>query len=166
MSNILYKLINPPVRWLLRSPLHGLMSRNTLLLEFNGRKSGRALSTPISYYVKDGTAHCFSSQSFPWWRNLTSGQQVQVTIQGQRWQSTPLVELSDHPLMGKQLEEFLRAVPRDADHAGVSLDKQGNPNTDDILRVIPDMVYLQFPLVQVPLPKQLLPNSVTTTETN
>jgi hypothetical protein len=149
MANLLYTLINPPVRWLLRSPLHGLMSQNTLLLEFNGRKSGRALSTPISYYVEDGTAHCFSSRSFAWWRNLTSGRQVQVTIRGQRWQSIPVVELLDHRLMGKQLEKFLRAVPRDAAHAGVSLDKQGNPNTDDIHRVIPDMVYLQFPLAHL-----------------
>ena len=48
MSNLLYGLINPAVCSLLRSPLHGLMSKNTLLLEFTGRKSGRLLSTPIS----------------------------------------------------------------------------------------------------------------------
>jgi len=38
MSNLLYGLINPAVCSLLRSPLHGLMSKNTLLLEFAGRK--------------------------------------------------------------------------------------------------------------------------------
>ena len=146
MANILYRLINPPVRWLLRSPLHRLMSQNTLLLEFTGRKSGRALSTPISYYVKDGTAHCFTSRSFAWWRNLTTGKQVRVTIKGHTWQSSPVVESSDYPLMESQLEAFLRAVPRDATHAGVSLDEKGNPNPDDIRRGIPGMVYLKFPL--------------------
>ena len=45
MANTLYRLINPHVRALLRSPLHGLMSRNTLLLSFNGRKTGKLLST-------------------------------------------------------------------------------------------------------------------------
>lgn len=146
MANTLYRFINPPVRWLLRSPLHRLMSQNTLLLEFTGRKSGRALSTPISYYVNGGTAHCFTSRSFGWWRNLTSGQQVQVTIQGQRWKSTPVIESLDHPLMEAQLEAFLRAVPRDAAHAGVSLDEKGSPNPGDVRRVIAGMVYLQFPL--------------------
>ena len=61
--SVVYKLLNPPVKRLLRSGLHGLTSKNTLLLEFTGRKSGRALSTPISYYLKDGAAHCFTTHS-------------------------------------------------------------------------------------------------------
>jgi hypothetical protein len=146
MASLLYRLINPPVRWLLRSSLHGLMSQNTVLLEFTGRNSGQDLSTPISYYLVDQTAHCFTSRKFGWWRNLTTGQPVHLIVRGQKWQCRPVVESSDHQLMGKQLEEFLRAVPRDADHAGVSIDKHGNPNLDDIDRVIPDMIYLQFRL--------------------
>jgi hypothetical protein len=82
MGNLLYRLINPPIRSLLRSPFHGLMSKNTLLLEFTGRNSGRSLSTPISYYLSKQTAHCFTSRSFSWWRNLTTGAQVQLVIKG------------------------------------------------------------------------------------
>ena len=149
MSSILYRLINPPIRSLLRSPFHRLISKNTLLLEFTGRKSGRALSTPISYYQKDKTVHCFTSRSYLWWKNLTMGQQVALTIRGKLWQSRPMVEKNDHELMQIQLEAFLRAVPRDAGHAGVTLDKDGNPDPDDICRVIPTMVYLQFPLMQI-----------------
>jgi len=146
MANTLYRIINPPVRWLLRSPLHGLMSKNTLLLEFTGRKSGRALSTPISYYLNDQAANCITSRSFGWWRNLTTGRTVHLTIKGKRYQSTPIVEHDDHTTIARQLEAFLRAVPRDAAHAGVALDKQGNPDPDDIRRIAPDMIYLQFPL--------------------
>ncbi len=146
MSALLYGLINPPVKRLLRSSLHGLMSRNTLLLEFTGRKSGRALSTPISYHLDGQAAHCFTSRSFGWWRNLVTAQKVQLTVQGQRMRSTPQVEISDHELMGARLAAFLRAVPRDASHAGVKLDKDGNPDPADIRRVVPDMVYLRFPL--------------------
>ncbi len=146
MSNLLYRLINPTVKGLLRSPCHGLMSNNTLLLEFTGRKSGRALSTPISYYIDGRTAHCFTSRSFAWWRNLTTGQRVGLTIRGRRWQSTPVVETADHEKMAGQLHNFLRAVPRDAGPAGVSLDGNGDPDAEDIRRVVPDMVYLQFPL--------------------
>ena len=61
--SVVYKLLNPPVKRLLRSGLHGLMSKNTLLLEFTGRKSGRALSTPISYYLKDGATPCLSNRT-------------------------------------------------------------------------------------------------------
>lgn len=146
MSSTLYRLINPPVRWLLRSPLHGLMSKNTLLLEFTGRKSGRALSTPISYHVKDGAAHCFTSREFKWWRNLREEQPVQLTIRGQKWRSVPVVESSDWVLMAAQLHTFLRAIPRDAPHSGVSLDAGGNPSLDDIEKAVRGMVYLRFPL--------------------
>jgi len=146
VSTLFYRLINPAVKGLLRSSAHGLMSSNTLLLQFTGRKSGRALSTPISYHLSEQAAHCFTSRSFSWWRNLVSEQKVHLTIQGQRLQSTPHVEISDHELMGLRLDEFLKAVPRDASHAGVKMDKDGNPDPADIRRVVPDMVYLRFPL--------------------
>ena len=147
MSAWLYRLINPPVKRLLRSSLHGLMSKNTLLLEFQGRKSGRALSTPISYYVDGQAAHCFTNRNFGWWRNLSNGQDVRVTIQGKTWRATPHVETNDHDLMSVQLSAFLKAVPRDASHAGVTLNKDGEPDPSDISRVISDMVYLKFPLI-------------------
>ena len=149
MSNLLYRIINPPVRSLLRSPFHGLMSKNTLLLEFKGRKSNRALSTPISYYIKEKTAHCFTSQSFSWWKNLTNGQTVHLTIRGEKWKSEPYVEATNLPVLRAQLDLFLRAVPRDASHAGVSLDHNGMPAAEDILKAVPNMVYLQFPLEHI-----------------
>ena len=139
-------VINPPVKCLLRSSLHGLMSKNTLLLEFTGRKSGRSLSTPISYCLDGQAAHCFTNRSFGWWRNLLTGQRVHLTIQGRKWSSLPQVETSDYELMGAQLNAFLTAVPRDASHAGVRLDKEGKPDPADVRRVVPDMVYLRFPL--------------------
>ena len=149
MSNLLYGLINPAVCSLLRSPLHGLMSKNTLLLEFSGRKSGRLLSTPISYYIKNQTAHCFTSRSFDWWRNLKIRAEAHLTIKGEKWKSTPIVEIDDHELMRLQLDAFLRAVPRDAAHADVSLGNNGHPDHDDIYRVVPDMAYLRFALKHI-----------------
>ena len=146
MSSALYRLINPPVKRLLRSPLHGLMSRNTLLLEFTGRKSGRALSTPISYRQDGGAAHCFTNRSFGWWRNLSDGQEVQLTVRGGQLKSRPLVVTDDHDLMSAELTAFLKAVPRDASHAGVSMDSKGDPDPDDVRRVVPGMVYLRFPV--------------------
>lgn len=141
-----YTLINPPVKALLRSPLHGLMSGNTLLLEFTGRKSGRALSTPISYYLKDDAAHCFTSRTFGWWRNLVDNRTVSLTIRGRRFETVPIVEAADLKALARALDSFLRAVPRDARPSGVALEEDGTPNQADIERVVPQMVYLRFPL--------------------
>ncbi len=122
------------------------MSGNTLLLEFTGRKTGRALSTPISYHQVGSTVHCFTTKSFGWWRNLTNGQAVNVVLRGKGFVSTPIVEIADHEEMAVQLGAFLRAVPRDATHAGVALAADGTPDPDDLRHAVPDMVYLQFPL--------------------
>ena len=47
-------LLNPAMRGLLRSPMHGLASGNIAILHFKGRKSGRWLKTPLSY-MREGT---------------------------------------------------------------------------------------------------------------
>ena len=44
---------NSFIAWLLRSPLHGLLSGNTLLITVTGRKTGRPITTPVNY-VRDG----------------------------------------------------------------------------------------------------------------
>ncbi len=146
MSQLYYKMINPPIRLLLRSMLHGLMSRNTLLLEFTGRKSGRDLSTPISYHVSNSKVHCFTSKSFAWWRNLVDGEPVHLTIKGKRIKTRPVVYTDDQETMSSALRNFLIAVPRDADHAGVKLDEYGQPDEADIQEAVKRMVYLKFPV--------------------
>ena len=146
ISKLLFKLINPPIKLLLNSPFHPMMSGNTLLLEFTGRKSGRALSTPISYHIADGKAHCFTSKPSKWWRNLIDNAAVHITVKGVRTKTHALVEIDDHIKIAEALRVMLITVPRDASHAGVKLDSSGLPDEDDLNRVAPDMVYLSFPI--------------------
>ena len=70
MNKKLFAIINPVVRLILRSPLHGLMSRNTLLLEFTGRKSGKLYTMPVSYHMVSSQVRCLTGKSNVWWRNL------------------------------------------------------------------------------------------------
>jgi hypothetical protein len=42
------KLYNPIVIWLLRSPLHSLMDKSTILVTITGRKSGKIYTVPVS----------------------------------------------------------------------------------------------------------------------
>ena len=44
MNKTLYSVINPLVNFILSSPLHGLMSRNTVILEFHGPEPGALIS--------------------------------------------------------------------------------------------------------------------------
>ena len=114
MSKKLYRVINPVVKKILRSPLHGFLSQNTLLLEFTGRKSGRKLSTPVSYHSSDGIAHCFTRKSFVWWKNLNSGEAVYVTIKGERHLVNPEVEAENSEIKGQALRHFQWRSGRDS----------------------------------------------------
>jgi len=39
---------NPIMKWLIRSPLHGLVSKSMLVIGYTGRKSGKRYETPMS----------------------------------------------------------------------------------------------------------------------
>jgi hypothetical protein len=50
---LLNRVINPLVRWLIRSPLHWLASRRLALITYTGRRSGRAYTIPVGYQLPD-----------------------------------------------------------------------------------------------------------------
>jgi hypothetical protein len=51
---------NKPIAFILRSPLHRMLSRSLLLTTFTGRKSGKAYTTPISFSEHDGEIYAFT----------------------------------------------------------------------------------------------------------
>ena len=83
MSRALYAVINPVVKFILSSPVHGLMSHNTLVLDFKGRSSGKTYSTAVSYHISNGHVHYFTEKSNQWWRNLQHVDEIERMSQPQ-----------------------------------------------------------------------------------
>jgi deazaflavin-dependent oxidoreductase (nitroreductase family) len=80
------RLFNPVIRAILRSPLHGLLSEQILLLTYSGRRSGRPYTLPVGY-VRDGDTLLVVSQHSElkqWWRNLRGGALVSLLLRGHR----------------------------------------------------------------------------------
>ena len=73
-------IVNVVVKAILRSPLHGLMSKNRMLLTFRGHKSGKLYTTPLSYLHEGESIMCFTDSS--WWKNLRGGAPVRVRLAG------------------------------------------------------------------------------------
>ena len=46
--------LNATMKFILKSPLHGMLSKTILVLTFTGQKSGKIYSTPVSYSRQDG----------------------------------------------------------------------------------------------------------------
>jgi hypothetical protein len=78
------KRLNPALRWLLRSPLHGLLSGQLCLVRYEGRRSGRQIEIPVGYQdVGDAIVVMIShAPSRLWWRNFLEPRPATLTIRG------------------------------------------------------------------------------------
>jgi deazaflavin-dependent oxidoreductase (nitroreductase family) len=108
---------------MLRSPFHVFMS-GILLITVTGRKSGRAISTPVNY-VRDGETLLVTSRvERKWWKNLRGGASVMLLIHGKTYQADANV-VEDRPSVEKELLRFFRLTKRTM--AGIHLDADGQP---------------------------------------
>jgi hypothetical protein len=80
----LNRVVDPVVLAVLRSPLHGALSRRVAVLELAGRRTGRVIRVPVSYTDVPGGLAAVSSPRRRWWRNLRGGAPVRVLLRG-RW---------------------------------------------------------------------------------
>lgn len=76
----IFRLANPVLKWLLRSPFHRRVSKEIGLLTFTGRKSGKRFTTPVGYHRMDGKLIVFTDSG--WWRNLTKGAPATLRVEG------------------------------------------------------------------------------------
>ena len=123
-SNSFYRyFLNPIMRTLLRSPLHGITSQNIGIVHFKGRKSGRQLSTPLSYTREGDTIRLLSNQNTRWWLNFRGKDvKVEMEIARQRLPGTAVLLEGDSEALREGVRRFIRALPRDAKVYGLQLD--------------------------------------------
>jgi hypothetical protein len=121
-------LVNPVMRGLLNSPAHGLLSHNIGILHFTGRKSGRKLSTPLSYTREGNLVRLLSSQNTRWWHNFrNSNADVRMEIAGELHTGTAALLEGDSPELREGVRAFLIALPRDAKVYGIKLNRDKSP---------------------------------------
>ena len=77
----MFKFANAILGLLLYSPLHGLISKNLMMITFTGKKTGKRISTPVGYLRKNGSIMVFTFSS--WWKNLTSNNEVTLRLEGE-----------------------------------------------------------------------------------
>ncbi|MBV8785591.1 MAG: hypothetical protein JOZ00_02765 [Mycobacterium sp.] len=76
----LMRIVNPLLRFLLRTPLAGAARKQLMVLSFTGRKTGRVFSIPLSAHVIDGQLYALTGAS--WKQNFRGGAESQVVYDG------------------------------------------------------------------------------------
>lgn len=100
---------------LVRSPLHRVMSGSVNLVRYQGRRSGRQITTPTQYatHGDDIVILVARHETKTWWRNFVAARDIDVLISGVwRPMTARAVIGADEPELAVALmESYLRRFP-------------------------------------------------------
>ncbi len=136
---------NSIMKWLIRSPLHGLVSKSMLVIGYTGRKSGKRYETPVNYVREGADLLITSYQRRTWWRNMLGGAPVTVWLAGKQMQASAEAysELAD---VTRYLQAYLDHVPQQARYFNVALDEQGHPAPEQVAQAAQERVIVRVRL--------------------
>lgn len=132
--------VNSAMKLVLGSPMHGMVSKNILLITFTGRNSGKIYTTPVSYSQYDDRVHIFTHAA--WWKNLRSGATVTLRLRGREIQGLAVPVAVDKQAVAAGLTAHLRMVPADARYYGVTFDDHKNPRADEVEKAVQSVVMI------------------------
>ena len=136
---------NPMMIWLLRSPLHGLISKSFMLVTYTGRRSGKMYTVPVNYVQNGPVLTVTSYRQRTWWRNLRGGAPLSVHLRGRDIQATGEV-IEDDEGVAAALTQYLQNAPGSAKYFQVGLDAAGRPKAADVPRAAGDRVMIRIQL--------------------
>lgn len=128
--------------WVLRSPLHGILSNGMLLITVTGRRTGRIYTTPVSYYRENGYLWIITSRERTWWRNLCGGAEVSLLMKRHLVPAFAETELDQKDVEARLLD-YLRHFPQAAKAMGIRMEN-GNANSDDIARTAKQRLFVRL----------------------
>jgi hypothetical protein len=136
--------LKPVIVAILRSPLHGLMSRDILLLTWTGRRTGARHTLPLSYVRLGSCLYlCTRPEGSKWWLNLRGGCEVDLVLAGRRVKATANVL---EPHSGEALDGLRVFVTRNPRTGEMLYRVARGPNEADLLREVHASVVVRLDL--------------------
>jgi deazaflavin-dependent oxidoreductase (nitroreductase family) len=139
------KLANDIVTFLLRSPLHGLISNQLLLLTYTGRKSGKQVTVPLGYARRENTILLLTDHA--WYKNLLANPQVVLRLQGKNYTGSAEVISDDKAVVEQEMIYFVKQRPGGARAYGVKMLPSGEPDLETVRQAVG-----RFTAIRIPLP--------------
>ena len=116
----MWRIVNPLVVMIARSPIHLLVSTQILVTQFNGRKSGKQYRVPVSFHKNKNTYTCVTLRL-----NL---ERADVWLKGRLVNVGVELEYQDDELVKSNLRHLVSGNAIDAFFAKVTLNKDGSPD--------------------------------------
>jgi hypothetical protein len=137
---------NPIVEWVLKSPLHPMLSGNTMIMHYTGRKSGISYHLPVGYQCINGMLLTANYMQRSWWRNFRGGADVTVLLKGKKVPARAQVVEDDQGVV-EGLKEFIRGNQQAARLFGVKLSAEGLPEPESLQKAARERVIVRTVLV-------------------
>ena len=128
----LFRFINPFVRVILKSPIHFILSHQILLFKVIGRKSKKIYEIPASYAHINDALVCVTLRENLWWKNFIDIEDQEIYFKGKKINKKISINFSDDNFVRTKLKELIEHNPIDAFFAGVKLDRNKVPNSEDL----------------------------------
>jgi deazaflavin-dependent oxidoreductase (nitroreductase family) len=135
---------NDFMAWVLRSPLHGMLSKDMMLITITGRKTGKKYTTPVGYYREGGYLWVITSRERTWWKNLQGGAEVGLLLKRKSVKGIADTELNE-TAVEKRMYEYIKHVPQAIKPMGIRME-DGKPSTEDIARTAKDRLFIKIKL--------------------
>ena len=105
--------LNPMIAWLLRSPLHPLLSSGLMLVQVTGRRTGRRYWIPVGYQRDGNTLTVLVSRARrkQWWRNYRDPGPVAVLLRGRTLHGRAQVLPPESATFRAAVETTFRRLP-------------------------------------------------------
>jgi hypothetical protein len=140
-------MLNKTMKFVLRSPLHGVVSNYLMLITFTGCRSGKSYTTPVSYSREDDLVTIFTHAN--WWKNLRGGAPVSLRIRGRELHGLAEPVAEDKQAIAAALSAHLRKSPFDARYYNVTIDDQGNPIAEEVEQAVQTVTMIRVRLDRV-----------------
>ena len=137
---------NALISLLLRSPLHGMVSKSCVLLSFRGRKSGNRYTFPVGYWKHEGdTVAVIPLHN--WWKNLRGNVPVTVWLKGRKYSAIADAFHGDETTVN-ELQGLVQASSALIRVCRVERDDQGQPKPESLRQIARSLVLVRLRLTE------------------
>lgn len=142
LASLGFKILNPVINTVLRSPLHFLISRRLMTVEYEGIKSKKKFLVPVSYFTFNNDIYCFTDGK--WWHNFKVSRNAALLFKGERKHVSTLAIRHDRESFFNVLSSLIERFPSDARYYGVELGYDNIPLNGELDKAFSRNVMIKF----------------------
>jgi len=131
------------IKAIINSPLHFLLGDSFAVITVTGRKTGRAISTPVNVSRDEGSYTVVSMRDRSWWRNLRGDVPAQLRVGGKIF--TVRGEIVEDPgAVREELQRYFQKYPDYAKYFNITLMPEGKPEPEGLQRAAEERLVIRL----------------------